>query len=41
MCVHDVRYTSRVGGECDCVGAFMPPLFDSSGPAPSRRSAGV
>lgn len=31
----------QVCGECDCVGAFMPPHFDSAGPAPSRRSAGV
>lgn len=27
--------------ECDGVGAFMPPHFDSTGLAPSRRSAGV
>lgn len=31
----------EVCGERDCVGAFMPPHFDSAGPAPSSRSAGV
>lgn len=27
--------------ECDCVGAFMLPHFDSAGLAPSCRSAEV